>query len=121
MPFCAPQIVYSNAWLNQTSAIALTTIFTPPADCLLRITLTGRVVDSTNSSTVVLQGWLNSPYDGTNPNSFDIQISGVVAQSAPVCTVECTSADVIKFETSFTSFSGTFEFFDAYLVIEQLA
>jgi hypothetical protein len=37
MPFCAPSIVYSQSFLDQTSALSPTVIFTPTADGLFRI------------------------------------------------------------------------------------
>lgn len=36
MPFCAPQIVYSNSWLGQTASISATALFTTTSGAVYR-------------------------------------------------------------------------------------
>jgi len=39
MAFCAPQLVYSNGFLNQTSSIGTTALFTPSGEGFFRISV----------------------------------------------------------------------------------
>jgi len=54
MPFCAPQIVYSNSWLGQTADITNGVIFTTGgSDGLYRISSATFITNQTGTSTSV--------------------------------------------------------------------
>lgn len=104
---CIPNIVYSNKWTGQTSAISSTTIFTPPAEGLYRITVgivtTGTAGVSTASVAVQPLGVGESNLAGDFPMGGAFVFVG--ENGTPI---------------TFSTTVGGSPTYDLYITIEQL-
>ena len=128
MPFCAPQIVFSQSWLNQDANIASTDIFTPSADGLYRITLlTGGPGQSLANAGLSIQLQWNDKY--ANPGQLNAGLETWYnpafnsppfhAQGGVIWTYGVLQAgNSISLQSSFNS--GAFDY-DVTVIIEQLA
>lgn len=122
MPFCAPQIVYSNSWLSQTSSISSTVVYTFPSEGIFRISASMYVFPASGSyevdSEVTIVDAPNQPSPiqiGYNQGFGDVQQC-----NARTGVFAGTSGQEVQFEATLAG-GGTLDHYDAYLVIEQLA
>jgi hypothetical protein len=117
-----PQIVYENSWLSQTTAISQTTIFTPSAAGLYRITLGLETVAVATSGS----GPLTSAYIDL-PSGYGPLVS--VGASIPTYTdatdgvvrafVGTSSGPDVKLRTSI-DVSDHLDHYNVYVTIERL-
>ena len=113
MPFCAAQIVYSNEWTGQTSAISSTSVYTTTAAALYRITVALSSEAASSGPSVTLS--LEPVGNGCSLNTSLTEPSQIGADFVFV-----GDGSYISLSTSVGgSFSGSSS--SAYLTIEQLA
>lgn len=117
MPFCAPQIVYSNSWLNQTSAIAQTTIFTPSVGSVYRLTVLSLVEGTDANVNALVQSSGSS--NQAQANAVSSASGGPGSQVSDDEAFVGQTSMVLKFSTSISGAGLTS--YDVYVVIEQLA
>jgi hypothetical protein len=112
----AAQIVYQNSWLSQTSAISLTTIFSPSGEGLFRVSgaifaYGSGTCGASAEMTIPGQGGMSfqSTYNpGNSPAQVNIAASDIYAGN---------SGDSVTLETSI---GGSITYYDLYVTIEQL-
>jgi hypothetical protein len=115
-----PQIVAKQSWLAQSAALAATTIFTPTADGLFRVSAYIEVSVGSNRGPSAQMTWTddhaaqnNSGLIGGVDTAGNWTINGNYATRA----FRATNGNPIKIATTINAGSGTY---DLYVVIEQL-
>lgn len=126
MPFCAPQIVYSNSWKGQTAALPGVYVYTNSGgDGLFRVSVALFCQSSTASSPSVsaTASWEPSTTVG---GGVGFTLAGSSLQSpgyfgtANGQTAPIAAGGRVSINTSVGSIADL-SYYDLYLVVEQLA
>lgn len=115
MPFCAPQIVYSNSWIGQTSNLPDQTLYTPATNGCFRINVFAYLKAVTNVTNLSFQ--INWPFGtgsfgpiatGIGPGTASAQVYVGMADNSNPITLSMVSTD------------ANLDHYDLHVVIEQL-
>lgn len=121
MPFCAPQLVYSNSWLNQSSAIASANIFTPPSAGIFRITvLVSADSDAGPSPAVEVDIFVTDAVGQVRDLSTAALPAGSGGSASIAFSFSLDNTSTADLSTVVSGFSGTPNY-NVYITIEQLA
>ena len=110
----APQIVYSNSWLGQTSAISSTTIFTPTVGGVYRATVSADAAGVVNAGDVGI-----TLQSSGSTNQFQLTQSATTDGASVSVTGSFIGQSGQSIQISTTE-GGTVSSYDLSVVIEQL-
>lgn len=121
MPAPVIEIVYSNAWLNQSSAVAPTTLFTAQVQGLFRVTLAISAHGDAGASPVatVTLSFTDSSGVAQSISASAHPGGGVAASGSASGTGILVGSTTVSGAISVSGFSGTPNF-NIVAVIEQL-
>lgn len=115
-----PQIVAKQSWLSQSSALAATTIYTPSADGLFRVSAYIEVSSGSTRAPSAQMTWTDDHAAQNNSGllgGVDVAGNWTINGSFATRAFRATSGNPIQISTSLSAGTGTY---DLYVVIEQL-
>ena len=122
----AAQIVYQNSWLNQTSDISSTAIFTPTGEGTFRATIivyvigTGGAAGGSVHTTAFLTLSGNGGVQAETTWGGQFSTGTQSGEAADIIFGNFQNAPIYLSTSTGTSGQGALSYFDVYVTIEQL-